>query len=91
MARTETHSAASYANHQVNASLNIPNQMKRWVSVSDARSRATHVAANGTEVPLDEDFIVGGVAMSYTGDPKGGAKTSSTAVVSLCILIQMMK
>ena len=74
IARTETHSAASYANHQVNASLNIPNQMKRWVAVSDARSRATHVAANGTEVPLDEDFIVGGVAMSYTGDPKGGAK-----------------
>ena len=74
IARTETHSAASYANHQVNASLNIPNQMKRWVAVSDARARATHVAANGTEVPLDEDFIVGGVAMSYTGDPRGGAK-----------------
>lgn len=74
IARTETHSAASYANHQVNASLNIPNQMKRWVAVSDARARATHVAANGTEVPLDEDFIVGGVAMAYTGDPKGGAK-----------------
>ena len=36
IARTETHSAASYANHQVNASLNIPNQMKRWVAVSDA-------------------------------------------------------
>ncbi len=74
IARTETHSAASYANHQVNASFNIPNQVKRWVSVADARSRATHVAANGQEVQLDEDFIVGGVAMGYTGDPKGGAK-----------------
>ena len=73
IARTETHSAAGYANHQVNASFNIPDQVKRWVSVSDARSRATHVSANGTEVPLDEDFIVGGVAMGYTGDPKGGA------------------
>tara|TARA_Y100000592_G_C5462078_1_gene314531 strand:- start:44 stop:2110 length:2067 start_codon:yes stop_codon:yes gene_type:complete len=74
IARTETHSAASYGNHQVNASLNIPNQIKRWVAVADARARPTHVAANGTEVPLDEDFIVGGVAMSYTGDPRGGAK-----------------
>ena len=74
IARTETHSAASYGNHQINASFNIPNQVKRWVSVADARSRATHVAANGQEVPLDEDFIVGGVAMGYTGDPKGGAK-----------------
>jgi len=73
IARTETHSAASYGNHAINASLNIPNQMKRWVAVADARARATHVAANGTEIPLDEDFIVGGVPMGYTGDPRGGA------------------
>jgi len=73
IARTETHSAASYANHSVNASLNIPNQKKRWVSVADLRSRSTHAQANGTEVELDEDFIIGGVAMGYTGDPKGGA------------------
>ena len=72
IARTETHSAASYANHEVNASLNIPNQKKRWVSVADLRSRPSHAAANGTEVELDEDFIIGGVAMGYTGDPKGG-------------------
>ena len=74
IARTETHSAASFANDQVNRSLNIPNQLKRWVSVADQRTRATHVQANGTEIPLDEDFIIGGVAMKYTGDPKGGAK-----------------
>ena len=73
IARTETHSAASYANHEVNASLNIPNQKKRWVSVADLRSRSTHAAANGAEVELDEDFIIGGVAMGYTGDPRGGA------------------
>ena len=74
IARTETHSAASFANDQVNRSLNIPNQLKRWVSVADARTRATHAQANGTEIPLDEDFIIGGVPMKYTGDPKGGPK-----------------
>lgn len=73
IARTETHSAASYGNHAVNASLNIPNQKKRWVAVADLRTRSTHAQANGTEVNLDEDFIVGGVPMAYTGDPKGGA------------------
>ena len=31
ISRTETHSAASYANDRVNASLGIPNQIKRWV------------------------------------------------------------
>jgi len=72
IARTETHSAASYANHEVNAGLKIPNQKKRWVATADLRSRPTHAAANGTEVELDEDFVIGGVAMGYTGDPRGG-------------------
>ena len=73
IARTETHSAASYANHEVNASLKIPNQKKRWVATADLRSRPSHAAANNTEVDIDEDFIIGGVAMGYTGDPRGGA------------------
>ena len=73
IARTETHSAASYANHAVNASLKIPNQKKRWVSVSDDRARQWHTAMNGVEVELDEDFIVRGMPMGYTGDPRGGA------------------
>jgi len=77
IARTETHTAASYANHQVNASLNIPDQVKRWVSVADERTRSHHVKMNGTEVPLDEDFVVPykglEYRMGYTGDPRGGA------------------
>lgn len=77
IARTETHTAASYANHAVNASLKIPDQVKRWVSTKDDRARSWHTAMNGTEVPLDEDFTVphNGVdwRMAYTGDPRGGA------------------
>ena len=73
IARTETHSAASYANHAINASLKIPNQKKRWVSVSDDRARQWHTVMNGVEVELDEDFIVRGMPMGYTGDPRGGA------------------
>ena len=77
IARTETHTAASYANHQVNASLNIPDQVKRWVSVADDRTRSFHREMNGTEVPLDEDFVVPykglEYRMGYTGDPRGGA------------------
>ncbi len=74
IARTETHNAASFANHQVNASLGIPNQKKRWVATSDDRTRSIHAEMNGVEVGLDEDFIVGGLPMSYAGDPRGGAK-----------------
>tara|TARA_Y100000593_G_scaffold31560_1_gene62189 strand:- start:1437 stop:2219 length:783 start_codon:yes stop_codon:yes gene_type:complete len=77
IARTETHSAASYANDRVNASLGIPNQIKRWVAAGDDRTRSWHVALNGTEVGADESFKVevNGInyEMDYTGDPKGGA------------------
>lgn len=73
IARTETHNAASFANHQVNASFGIPNQKKRWVSVSDDRTRSHHAQMNGVEVGLDEDFIVNGIPMGYAGDPRGGA------------------
>ena len=77
IARTETHSAASYANHEVNASLNIPNQKKRWVATNDIRTRSWHSAMNGVEVEADEDFTVyhNGIEykMGYTGDPRGGA------------------
>ena len=80
IARTETHSAASYANNEINKSFNIPKQVKRWVSVSDDRARSHHTAMNGTEVPVDEDFIVPyrGVEyrMAYTGDPRGGASNT---------------
>ncbi len=76
IARTETHSAASFANHTVNASLNIPEQKKRWVAVSDERARSWHTAMNGTEVDLRDDFIVNvqglEYKMGYTGDPRGG-------------------
>ena len=88
IARTETHSAASFANHAVNKSFNIPMQKKRWVAVADARARPWHTAMNGKEVPLDEDFIVNTnglpIPMSYTGDPKGGA---SNVINCRCVTV----
>ena len=75
IARTETHSAASFANHQQGLEYQKlqPNLNKQWVAVNDDRTREAHRIANGQVVAMDEDFIVGGRAMEYTGDPKGGA------------------
>ena len=77
IARTETHNAASYANHQyydtVQKELGLT-MIKRWVSTGDARTRSAHSVANGQERPMNEDFVVGGAPMSYAGDPKGGAR-----------------
>ena len=75
IARTETHSAASFANHQQGLEYQKlqPNLNKQWVAVNDDRTREAHRIANGQVVAMDEDFIVGGRPMEYTGDPRGGA------------------
>lgn len=75
IARTETHSAASYANNAVAKEIGI-DLKKRWVSTNDERTRAHHRAVNGQEVRMDEDFIIPykGVdwRLQYAGDPRGG-------------------
>jgi len=75
IARTETHSAASYANHAVAKESGVQLK-KRWVSTNDDRTRQHHREMNGTEVGMDEDFIVpykgANYKMGYAGDPRGG-------------------
>ncbi len=77
IARTETHNAASFANHSyhltVEKDLGIK-MLKKWVATNDARTRSTHSAASGQTVDMSEDFIVGGVPMGFAGDSRGGAK-----------------
>jgi len=81
ISRTETHNAASYANHLYHGSvaqdLDIK-MMKTWVSTSDARTRPEHNKANGQTVEMSEPFILahpklGSVEMQYVSDPAGGA------------------
>ena len=78
IARTETHNAASFANHEIAKSMNLPNLQKQWVAVSDDRTRSNHAIMNGTRIPMDEDFDVpstfGTRQMSRPSDPRGGAE-----------------
>ena len=73
IARTETHTASSFAIQKQAEQFNEPRMKKRWVANADERTRTTHRQANGQEVGINDDFIIGGKKMSYTGDPKGGA------------------
>ena len=77
IARTETHAAASFATHAATKELNLPLQKKRWVSVSDSRTRSAHAAVNGQEVGIDEKFVVpfkgSRIEMEYPHDGGGGA------------------
>lgn len=75
IARTETHSASSFANQAMAESFNLPMQ-KRWISTNDNRTREHHRKMNGVTVGLEDDFIVPykGVEyrMKHAGDPRGG-------------------
>tara|TARA_R110000824_G_scaffold69136_2_gene178068 strand:+ start:2326 stop:3930 length:1605 start_codon:yes stop_codon:yes gene_type:complete len=73
IARTETHSASSFASHEQFKAFNEPTMMKRWVANADERTRPSHYAVSGTEIGIDDTFSVAGKLMKYTGDPAGGA------------------
>jgi len=87
IARTETHNAASFANHSyyqtVQTDLGM-SMVKKWVSTSDLRTRSAHSSANGQTRSMDEDFLIGGTPMGYAGDSKGGAKN---VVNCRCVII----
>lgn len=78
IARTETHNASSWANHEMHKEFMPPNTLKQWVSTNDPRTRSHHAAMNGIQVNINEDFEVptdGKVfRMRYTGDYKGGPR-----------------
>ena len=87
IARTETHNAASFANHSYHATVQEDlgmKMMKKWVATSDGRTRPAHAFANGQTVDMDDDFIVGGIRMDYAGDPKGGA---ANVINCRCVII----
>ena len=71
IARTETHRTASWANETVAENMNIAGTVKEWIAIQDARTRVTHSIASGQQIPLEQNFVVGGDRLKYPGDPKG--------------------
>jgi len=87
IARTETHNAASFANHAYHVTVEKDlgvKMLKKWVATNDARTRPAHSAASGQVVDMSEDFIVGGVPMGFAGDSKGGA---ANVVNCRCVIV----
>lgn len=78
VARTETMAAVNagaFAGALRDAELRgDPAPFKSWLATEDARTRPTHVAADGQRTLLSEPFIVGGARLQYPGDPRGPAQ-----------------
>jgi uncharacterized protein with gpF-like domain len=70
IARTETHTASQVGSEAAAQSTGIALD-KSWGATEDARTRPAHAAADGQTVDKDADFVVGGMPMSFPGDPRG--------------------
>jgi SPP1 gp7 family putative phage head morphogenesis protein len=69
IARTETGAAYGYSREEAMKAAGIG--FKEWLATQDDRCRATHLAADGQIVPMDQPFDVGGAALMYPCDPDG--------------------
>lgn len=49
-------------------------EKKKWICAFVPDSRGTHRRAHGTEIPIHDDFIVGGYPMECPGDPSAPAR-----------------
>jgi uncharacterized protein with gpF-like domain len=68
IARTETASAAGYAQHQT--ALDLGFTKKQWISARDARTRDSHSQLDGETRGINERYSNG---LMYPGDPSGAA------------------
>lgn len=73
IARTETVSAANAASNIAARDTGLVMD-KIWIAAKDNRVRPDHALVDGTTIPMDQKFIVGGMPMSFPGDVNGGAK-----------------
>lgn len=72
IARTESTAAFNHAG--LSALREEEAVTKVWLATPGPRTRASHQAANGQEVPIDQPFQVGGHPMQAPGDPSAPAR-----------------
>ncbi len=82
LARTEA--TAAYNVQKMERQRRAGYALKRWVAHHDNRTRASHLAVSGTTIPANQDFVVGGYAMAYPGDPRGPASQTANC---RCVLV----
>lgn len=75
VARTEVIAASNGASIAQARTAGVPLE-KTWLATPDARTRLSHVEADGQTVPLNEPFMVGdpiAYPLDFPGDPSGPA------------------
>ena len=70
IAKTETHSANSFAAWQAGKASGMTLD-KVWLSMHDSKTRPAHAEADEQQVGIDEHFVVDGEELDYPGDMAG--------------------
>jgi hypothetical protein len=83
IAKTETHNAACFATDRAVAATGVEVE-REWSAVRDARTRITHILANGQRRRQNRPFDVGGDKLDHPGDRKGRA---ANVVHCRCVLL----
>lgn len=74
IARTEVVSASNAGSYSgVRALGSYGPDRKQWLATVDARTRPSHVDADGQVVDMDGSFAVGAASLAFPGDPSGPA------------------
>ena len=73
IAITETHSAATFASDAAAESTGLT-LTRVWMAADDARTRPTHIDADGQRRSMTKPFTVGGASLDRPGDPNGPAR-----------------
>lgn len=90
IARTEVVSASNYAtvaaaeDYEAYTGGTVE---KEWLATSDGRERATHLAASGQRVGINETFTVGGYPMDHPGDSSHGAPAEEVVNCRCTVLL----
>lgn len=74
IAQTETSASYGYGRQEAMTKAGV--KKKRWLTSGNTNVRATHAAANGQTVGIDEPFIVGGEELIHPGDPNGSPENT---------------
>lgn len=68
-ALSRTSATADYGSEMIEMGRAEGYTHKRWMTRFDQQVRDTHSAADRQTVPLEDEFLVGGVSLRYPGDP----------------------
>ena len=86
IARTESHAAVMESQYEIVQEMDLPEYLNEWASGTDARTRQSHLDADGQQRKPNETFRVGNSDLRFPGDRNGEPEE---VISCRCVLLQV--